>query len=94
MAQDAAAARAAATAQGAAAARGAAVARAAATAQDAAALRKKGVEVVCIYTGGERELPAARQIYGREVVRLPGVSFLAQTVSRLIQGRLTAGDRL
>lgn len=28
------------------------------------------------------------------VVRLPGVSFLAQTVSRLIQGRLTAGDRL
>ena len=30
----------------------------------------------------------------REVVRLPGVSFLAQTVSRLIQGRLTAGDRL
>lgn len=63
-------------------------------AQEAAALRKKGVEVVCIYTGGERELPAARQIYGREVVRLPGVSFLAQTVSRLIQGRLTAGDRL
>ena len=63
-------------------------------AQEAAALRKKGVEVVCIFTGGERELPAARQIYGREVVRLPGVSFLAQTVSRLIQGRLTAGDRL
>lgn len=30
----------------------------------------------------------------QEVVRLPGVSFLAQTVSRLIQGRLTAGDRL
>lgn len=28
------------------------------------------------------------------MVRLPGVSFLAQTVSRLIQGRLTAGDRL
>ena len=56
-------------------------------AQEAAALRKKGVEVVCIFTG-------ARQIYGREVVRLPGVSFLAQTVSRLIQGRLTAGDRL
>lgn len=63
-------------------------------AQEAAALRKKGVEVVCIFTGGERELPAARQIYGREVVRLPGVSFLAQTVSRLIQGSLTAGDRL
>lgn len=30
-------------------------------AQEAAALRKKGVEVVCIYTGGERELPAARR---------------------------------
>lgn len=63
-------------------------------AREAAVLRKKGIEVVCIFTGGERELPAARQIYGREVVRLPGVSFLAQTVSRLIQGRLTAGDRL
>lgn len=63
-------------------------------AREAAALRKKGIEVVCIFTGGERELPAARQIYGREVVRLPGVSFLAQTVSRLIQGRLTAADRL
>lgn len=63
-------------------------------AREAAALRKKGIEAVCIFTGGERELPAARQIYGREVVRLPGVSFLAQTVSRLIQGRLTAADRL
>lgn len=63
-------------------------------AREAAVLRKKGIEVVCIFTGGERELPAARQIYGREVVRLPGVSFLAQTVSRLIQGRLTAADRL
>lgn len=63
-------------------------------AREAAVLRKKGIEVVCIFTGGERELPAARQIYGREVVRLPGVSFLAQTVSRLIQGRLTATDRL
>lgn len=63
-------------------------------AREAAALRKKGIEVVCIFTGGEWELPATRQIYGREVVRLPGVSFLAQTVSRLIQGRLTAADRL
>ena len=42
---------------------------------------------------GKKRLSPFWQTKTREVVRLPGVSFLAQTVSRLIQGRLTAGDR-
>ena len=40
------------------------------------------------------DMPVIAQEDLGKLLRLPGVSFLAQTVSRLIQGRLTAGDRL
>lgn len=52
------------------------------------ALRKKGVRVLCVFTGGEDALPAARQIYGRDLARIRSVNFFADTVGRLIQERI------
>ena len=36
----------------------------------------------------DRELPAARMIYGRDMVRVPAVGWFADTVGKLIQSRL------
>ena len=58
------------------------------TAAAAAALRCQGVTVLCVFTGGDRELPAARMIYGRDMVRVPAVGWFADTVGKLIQSRL------
>lgn len=58
------------------------------TAAEAAALRRQGVTVLCVFTGGDRELPAARMIYGRDMVRVPAVGWFADTVGKLIQSRL------
>ena len=62
--------------------------------QDAAAeagvLRKRGLAPVCIFTGSDRELPNARQIYGKELLRIPSIGWFADAVGKLIQGRIAA----
>ena len=57
-------------------------------AQEAAALRKHGNPPLCLFSGREGDLSSARVIYGRDVVRLPSVGWFAQTVGKIIQGRL------
>lgn len=52
------------------------------------ALRKLGFWVLCIFTGSDRELPAAQKIYGRDLARIRSVSWFADTVGRLIQNRI------
>ena len=60
------------------------------TAREADALRRHGNPPLCLFSGREGDLPHARTIYGRDVVRLPSVGWFAQTVGKIIQGRLRA----
>ncbi len=57
-------------------------------AAEAGALRKRGLAPVCIFTGSDRELPGAREIYGRDLVRIPSVGWFADAVGKLIQGKI------
>ena len=61
------------------------------TAAEAAALRLHGVTPVCLFSGSDREAPDARRIYGAAMERLPSVGWLADTVTRLIQGQIRKG---
>lgn len=57
-------------------------------AREAAALRLQGVPPLCVFTGGDLELPGARQIYGTHLTRIPSVGWFADTVGKLIRSRL------
>lgn len=57
-------------------------------AREAAALRLQGVPPLCVFTGSDLELPAARQIYGGHLTRIPAVGWFADTVGKLIRDRL------
>ena len=57
-------------------------------AAEAGVLRKKGLSPVCIFTGSDRELPNAREIYGRDLVRIPAIGWFADAVGKLIQGKI------
>ena len=59
-------------------------------AEEATMLRRHGNPPLCLFSGREGDLSSARTIYGRDVVRLPSVGWLAQTVGKIIQGRLQA----
>ena len=61
------------------------------TAAEAADLRLHGVTPVCLFSGSDREAPDARRIYGAAMERLPSVGWLADTVTRLIQGQIRKG---
>ena len=58
-------------------------------AHEAAALRKSGIVTVCIFTGSDAELDGARKIY-RELARIPSISWFADTVGKLIEGKIKA----
>lgn len=47
-------------------------------------LRRMGVRVMCVFTGEEAELPNARRIYGRELVRIRSISQFADAVGKVI----------
>ncbi len=58
------------------------------TAAEAARLRREGVTPVCIFTGTDREVPAARQIYGAAMTRIPAIGWFADAVTKLLQRQL------
>lgn len=47
-------------------------------------LRRMGVSVMCVFTGDEPDLPNARKIYGRELVRIRSISQFADAVGKVI----------
>ena len=49
-------------------------------------LRRMGVRVMCVFTGEESELPNARRIYGRELVRIRHISQFADAVGTVLTG--------
>ena len=45
----------------------------------------EGINVLCIFTGTDDDLPAAKLVYGRDFVRIRSFDMLADTVASLIQ---------
>lgn len=50
------------------------------------------ISVMCIFTGEERNLPAARRIYDRHFVRIRDLSLMADAVSNLLQNVIRSYD--
>ena len=50
--------------------------------------RADGIAVICVFTGSEEDLPAAKLVYGRDFARIQSVEYLADTVSLLIQNQI------
>ena len=54
------------------------------TAHEVRRLRAEGISVICLFTGEDENLPAARMVYGRDFVRIRDFSLFADTVGKLI----------
>ena len=54
------------------------------TAHEVRRLRAEGVAVVCIFTGEDSELPAAKLVYGQDLVRIRDHALFAEAVGKLI----------
>lgn len=52
----------------------------------------EGISVMCIFTGEERNLAAARRIYDRHFVRIRNLNFMAEAVSNLLQSVIRSYD--
>ena len=50
--------------------------------------RADGIAVVCVFTGEEEDLPAAKLVYGRDFARIQSLDKLADTVGMLIQNQI------
>lgn len=58
------------------------------TALEVRRAQESGVAVMCVFTGGDDDLPAAKLVYGRSFARIQSLSMLADTVGRLIQTQI------
>ena len=54
------------------------------TAHEVRRLRAEGISVICIFTGEDVNVPAARMAYGQDFVRIRDFSHFADTVGKLI----------
>ncbi len=54
------------------------------TAHEVRRLRAEGISVLCIFTGEDENLPAARMVYGQDFVRIRDFSYFADAVGKLI----------
>ena len=54
------------------------------TAHEVRRLRAQGISVVCIFTGEDEDIPAAKMVYGQDFVRIRDFSLFADTVGKLI----------
>ena len=50
--------------------------------------RLNGICVVCVFTGNDDDLPAARKIYGRDFARIRSLEQFSDTVGALIQNQI------
>ena len=58
------------------------------TAAEVRLARADGIAVICVFTGEDQALPAAKTVYGRDFARIRSVDMLADTVGRLIQNQI------
>ena len=54
------------------------------TAHEVRRLRADGIAVLCIFTGDDDNVPAARMVYGQDFVRIRDYSYFADAVGKLI----------
>ena len=50
--------------------------------------RADGIAVICVFTGDDEDVPAAKTVYGREFARIRSMDQLADTVGLLIQNQI------
>lgn len=58
------------------------------TAAEVHQARVRGIHVVCVFTGTDADLPAAKRIYGQDMARIRSISQFADTVSALLQSQI------
>ena len=58
------------------------------TAYEVRRARAEGIAVICVFTGDDEDLPAAKTVYGRDFARIRSVDQLADTVGILIQNQI------
>ncbi len=58
------------------------------TAAEVHQARVGGISVVCVFTGNDDDLPAARRIYGRDLARIRSLGQFADTVGTLLQNQI------
>lgn len=58
------------------------------TASEVLRARMRGISVVCVFTGEDSDLPAARTVYGRDFSRIRSLNQFADTVGTLIQNQI------
>lgn len=58
------------------------------TAEEVRSIRSVGISVLCVFTGDDRDLPAAERIYGRDLARIQSPERFADTVGALIQRQI------
>lgn len=58
------------------------------TAYEVRRARADGIAVVCVFTGDDEDVPAARLVYGQDFARIQSLDRLADTVGKLIQNQL------
>lgn len=58
------------------------------TAHEVRRLRSDGISVICIFTGEDEDLPAAKMVYGSDFVRIRDFSLFADTVGKLIRDQI------
>lgn len=50
--------------------------------------KEEGISVMCIFTGEDEDVPAAKTVYNRDFVRIRSFDMLADTVGKLIQDQI------
>ena len=58
------------------------------TAMEIRSLTYKGINVMCVFTGNDDDLPAAHTVYGRNFARIRSLDQFADTVGSLIQNQI------
>ncbi len=58
------------------------------TAREVRGVTRTGAAVICVFTGEDEDLPAARTIYGRNFTRIRRLDQFADTVGSLIQNQI------
>ena len=50
--------------------------------------RAEGIAVICVFTGEDEDLPAAKLVYGRDFTRIQSLNKMADAVGTLIQNQI------
>lgn len=58
------------------------------TAKEVRKGRQKGISILCVFTGRDEDIPAAKKIYGRNLARVESPESFADTVGILMQNKL------